>query len=71
MKAEIVTKEYWIMAQLAGIQMMEQELKSAFEKPGARTAEELRPRLAQLNSWLNAVEDALTPAAIRPSAQVG
>jgi hypothetical protein len=71
MKADVITKEYWIMAQLAGIQMLEEELTSAFRRPSARTAEELRPRLAQLNSWLNAVENALTPSATYPSAQVG
>jgi hypothetical protein len=71
MKADIVTKEHWIIAQLAGIQMMEQELKSAFEKPGARTVEELGSRLAQLNSWLECSGRRSGPACDTPSCSGG
>jgi hypothetical protein len=60
MKADVVIKDCWIMRQLAGIQILEQELTYAFKTPGARTSKDLRRRIAQLNSWLNIVDDALT-----------
>jgi hypothetical protein len=60
MKADVVTKDCWIMGQIAGIRMLEQELTSAFKSPSARTGEDLQRRVAQLNSWLNLVDDALT-----------
>jgi|HubBroStandDraft_5_1064220.scaffolds.fasta_scaffold2190856_1 hypothetical protein len=60
MESELVHEDGWIIGQLAGIHMLEQELTNAFKKPTARAGEDLRRRLAQLNSWLNVVDDALT-----------
>ena len=65
MKADVVPKDRWIMDQLAGIQILEQELTDAFKRPGARTSKDLQRRVAQLNSWLNMVDDALTIRALK------
>ena len=59
MKADVVTKDCWIMGQLAGIQMLEQELTDAFKRPGRPTNKNLQRRVAQLNSWLDNVDAAL------------
>ena len=59
MKADVVTKDCWILGQLAGIMMLEQELTDAFNTPGALTREDFRRQLAQLNSWVTFVDDAL------------
>jgi hypothetical protein len=60
MKADVVTKDCWIMGQLAGIHILEQELTDALKRPGKPTNKNLQQRVAQLNSWLNSVDDALT-----------
>ena len=65
MKADVVPKDRWIMDQLAGIQILERELTNAFKRPGARTSQDLQRRVAQLNSWLNMVDDALTIRALK------
>jgi hypothetical protein len=49
----------WIVGQLAGIRMLERELSDTLRKPGARGNEELRQRVAQLNSWVSMVDQAL------------
>jgi hypothetical protein len=64
MKTDIVVaQDCWIAGQLAGIRMLERELTRAFKNPSARAGEELRPRLDELNSWLNLVDCALTARA--------
>ena len=59
MKADVVMKDCWILGQLAGIMMLEQELTDAFKKPRSLTGQDFRRRLAQLNSWVTLVDDAL------------
>jgi hypothetical protein len=59
MKTDVIAKDCWIAGQLAGIRMLEHELTVAFRKPGARSEKHLEQRLAQLNSWVNLVDDAL------------
>jgi hypothetical protein len=66
MKRDIVTKDCWILGQLAGIRILERELTNAFSQPGARPGEDLRRRVVQLNSWLNIVDEALTSRAPSP-----
>jgi hypothetical protein len=60
MKADVVTQDCWIMGQLAGIHILERELTDALKRPGKPTNKNLQRRIAQLNSWLNSVDDALT-----------
>ena len=56
---EDVANDCWIAGQLAGIRMLESELTDALKTPRPRAAEGLRRRVAQLNAWLNLVDDAL------------
>jgi hypothetical protein len=56
----VVAQDCWIVGQLAGIRMLERELTQALKSPAARTREELRRRVDELNSWLNLVDEALT-----------
>jgi len=58
--ADVVAKDCWIVGQLAGIRMLEEELTGAFKRPGSAAGEDLRRRLDELNSWVNLVDDALT-----------
>jgi hypothetical protein len=70
MKADLVTRDCWIVGQLARIQILEQELSDAFKRPGERTIKNLQRRVAQLNSRLNSVDGALTvrpPKDLQPS----
>jgi hypothetical protein len=60
MKTDIVGEECWIVAQLEGILILERELTDVFKRPGARTDNGLQRRVAQLNSLVNLVDDALT-----------
>ena len=60
MKADVVTKDCWIVGQLAGIRMLERELSDAFKRPGAQPGEDLQRRVHELNSWVNLVDNALT-----------
>jgi hypothetical protein len=55
----VVAQDCWIAGQLAGIRMLERELTYAFKSPTARTRDELRRRVDELNSWLNLVDYAL------------
>jgi len=59
----VVAQDCWIAGQLAGIRMLERELTHAFEKPTARTPQELWRRVEELNAWLNLVDFALTARA--------
>lgn len=61
MKTDVVAKDCWIMGQLAGIRMLERELSDAFKRPCAQTGEDLKRRVDELNSWVNLVDNALTP----------
>lgn len=62
----VIAQDCWIAGQLAGIRMLERELTQAFQRPTARTREELQRRVDELNSWLNLVDDALTNR-VRPA----
>ena len=64
MRTDVLTRDCWIVSQLAGIRMLERELTDAIGKPGA-VGEDLQRRVAQLTSWVNLVDDALSG---RPSA---
>jgi len=66
MKTDVVTKDCWIVGQLAGIRMLERELADAFRRPRASAGEDLRQRVAQLNSWVNIVDEALAARASSP-----
>jgi hypothetical protein len=46
----VVAQDCWIAGQLAGIRMLERELTHAFKSPTARTRDELRRRVDELNS---------------------
>lgn len=60
MKSDVVTKDCWIVGQLAGIRMLERELSDAFKRPGAQAEADLQRRVEELNSWVNLVDSALT-----------
>ena len=61
MKTDVVTKDCWIVGQLAGIRMLERELSDAFKRPSAQPGDEdLQRRVDELNSWVNLVDNALT-----------
>lgn len=61
MSKDTVMNDYWIMGQLAGIRMLERELSGAFSKAAAPA--ELQRRVAQLNAWVNLVDQALVDRA--------
>lgn len=58
MKTDVVTKDCWIVGQLAGIRMLEHELSDALKRPSA-PGEDLQRRLDELNSWVTFVDNAL------------
>ena len=60
MKRDAAAEDCWIVDHLVGIRMLERELTEAFERPGTQAVAGLRRRVAQLNSWLNLVDDALS-----------
>jgi hypothetical protein len=66
MKREVAIKDCWIVGQLAGIRMLERELTDALSRPGASAGEDLRQRVAELNSWVNIVDEALAARASSP-----
>ncbi len=55
--------DQWILNQLIGIRMLEQELASALDKPSIRGKEQLRRRIRQLSAWVDAVDHSLSTAA--------
>ena len=60
MNIDFIADDCWIEGQLAGIRLLESELSEAFRAPNAHKREGLRQRIAQLNSWLNQVDQALS-----------
>jgi hypothetical protein len=58
MNIDFIADDCWIEGQLTGIRLLERELSDALRSPRARR-QELRDRVAHLNSWLNFVDDAL------------
>jgi len=63
-KRDAIEKDCWIVGQLAGIRLMEQELTQALRKPGTRNSKELQQRVAKLNSWVSMVDQALSHHAV-------
>jgi hypothetical protein len=66
MKRDVAIKDCWIVGQLTGIRMLERELADAFRRPRASAGEDLRQRVAELNSWVNIVDEALAARARSP-----
>jgi hypothetical protein len=64
MTATAVAKDCWILGQLAGIRMLEEELTAKLKASGGHVGEELHERVVELNAWLNRVERVLTTRAI-------
>ena len=60
MKTNLVTKDCWIVGQIAGIRILERELADALKTPESASGGEILRRVEELNSWLNLVDDALT-----------
>ena len=60
MKMNLVTKDCWIVGQIAGIRILERELADALKTPESASGGEILRRVEELNSWLNLVDDALT-----------
>lgn len=60
MSRDLMANDYWIMSQLEGIRMLEQELADAMRKPRRGGAKHLHRRVAQLSSWVDMVDRALT-----------
>ena len=56
-------KDQWILNQLIGIRMLEQEVAATLRKPSIRGKEQLRNRILQLNAWVDAVDHSLAPVA--------
>ena len=52
--------DQWILNQLIGIRMLEQELAAALGKPSIRGKAQLRRRIRQLNAWVDAVDHSLS-----------
>jgi hypothetical protein len=67
MKATAVAKDCWILGQLAGIRLMEEELTKKLKTSRGRVGEELHQRVMELNAWLTRVERVL---AVRPVAEL-
>lgn len=63
MTKQLVANDAWVMGQLAGIRSMERELNHALKSPRARAKQDIQRRIAQLNAWVNLVDDALTARA--------
>ncbi len=63
-KTDVIENDCWIVGQLAGIRMLEHEVSQALRKRGARDSKELQQRVANLNSWVNMVDQALTQRAV-------
>jgi hypothetical protein len=63
MQSNTHTNDQWIVNQLVGIRMLEQELASALGKPSIRGKEHLRRRIRQLNAWVDAVDHSLSAGA--------
>jgi hypothetical protein len=66
MKRDVAIKDCWIVGQLAGIRMLERELADAFRRPRASAGEDLRQRVAELNAWVNMVDEVLAARASSP-----
>jgi hypothetical protein len=64
MQTNTSVNDQWIVNQLVGIKMLEQELASALNKPSVGK-EQLRRRIRQLNAWVDAVDHSLSAAAAR------
>ncbi|HEY2842500.1 MAG TPA: hypothetical protein VGJ09_02575 [Bryobacteraceae bacterium] len=60
MNIDFIADDCWIEGQLAGIRLLELELSEALRKPQAQGGHGLQKRVAQLNSWLNQVDQALS-----------
>ena len=60
MNIDFIADDCWIEGQLTGIRLLERELSDALRTPRAHGHEDLRQRVARLNSWLNLVDHALT-----------
>lgn len=60
MNIDFIADDCWLEGQLTGIRMLERELSEAFRTPHAHGREGLQQRVAQLNSWLNQVDHALS-----------
>jgi hypothetical protein len=63
MSKQVVVNDAWVMGQLAGIKVLERELSAQFKKSKPGASEMLRRRVAQLNSWVSLVDDALSARA--------
>ena len=59
MNIDFIADDCWIEGQLAGIRLLERELSDAFRAPRKQGKEDLRQRVAHLNSWLTMVDQAL------------
>jgi hypothetical protein len=60
MSIDFIADDCWIEGQLAGIRLLENELSEALRAPQRHKREGLQQRVAQLNSWLNQVDQALS-----------
>lgn len=63
MQTNTRTSDQWIVNQLLGIRMLEQELASALGQPSLREKAQLRARIRQLSAWVDAVDNSLSAAA--------
>ncbi len=64
MNTDVAAKDCWLVGQLAGIRMLENQWTQAFAMPSPGASEDLRQRVHELNMWLNLVDDALTVPAL-------
>jgi hypothetical protein len=60
MNIDFIADDCWLEGQLTGIRLLERELSEAFRAPHTHGREGLQKRVAQLNSWLNQVDQALS-----------
>ena len=60
MNIDFIADDCWLEGQLTGIRLLERELSEAFRTPTSHGREGLQKRVAQLNSWLNQVDQALS-----------
>jgi hypothetical protein len=65
MNANHLAIDCWIVSQLTGIRMLEEEIGEALARGNGRQSETLRLQIAKLRSWVNQVELALSTPGVK------
>ncbi len=65
MNANHLAIDCWIVSQLTGIRMLEEEIGEALARGNGRQSETLRLQIAKLRSWVSQVELALSTPGVK------